>query len=229
MRDTPMQEEISRVKRDKDQANTNYSRISRIYDLIAGPFEKRYRNEGLRQLGVATGEQVLEIGFGTGQAIVTIAQAVGGSGKVYGIDISAGMLDVASRRVGKAMFSQRVVLKRDDAADLPFKEDFFDAIFICFTMEVFDTPEIPAVLQDCHKVLKEGGRLCVVSLAKKEKSSPTLTLYMLARRIFPGYLDCRPIFVREAVEDAGFQTMEVTEMSMLGLPVDIVLAQKSPT
>jgi demethylmenaquinone methyltransferase/2-methoxy-6-polyprenyl-1,4-benzoquinol methylase len=223
-----MQEEISRVKRDKDQASTNYSRMSRFYDLVAGNCEKKYRIEGLRQLGVTPGEQALEIGFGTGQAIVSMAQSVGGSGKVYGIDISEGMLNVASRRVSKAKVSQRVVLKRDDAADLPFKEDFFDAIFVCFTLELFDTPEIPIVLRECMKVLKENGRICVVSLAKKEKSSPMAVLYMIARRIFPGYLDCRPIFVREAVEDAGFRTIECTEMSMWGLPVDIVLTQKVP-
>lgn len=223
-----MQEEISRVKRDKDQANTGYSRISSIYDLVAGIFEKKYRTEGLRQLGVSNSEQVLEIGFGTGQAVVAMAQAVGGSGKVYGIDISDGMFSVASRRVSKARFSQRVVLKRDDAVDLPFKEDFFDAVFMCFTLELFDTPEIPTVLQECHKVLKDGGRICIVSLAKREKSSPMVTLYMTARRILPAYLDCRPIFVREAVEDAGFQLTDVTEMSMWGLPVDIVLAKKPP-
>ena len=171
---------------------------------------------------------MLEIGFGTGQAIVAMAQSVGGTGKVYGIDISEGMLNIASRRVSKARVSQRVVLKRDDAADLPFKEDFFDAIFICYTLELFDTPEIHTVLRECYKVLKESGRICIVSLAKKEESGPMVALYMMARRILPGYLDCRPIFVREAVEDAGFQTVDVTEMSMLGLPVDIVLAQKPP-
>ena len=40
--------------------------MSRSYDLFAGAFEKRLRNKALARLGIAEGEVVLEIGFGTG-------------------------------------------------------------------------------------------------------------------------------------------------------------------
>jgi demethylmenaquinone methyltransferase/2-methoxy-6-polyprenyl-1,4-benzoquinol methylase len=39
-------------------------------------------------------------------------------------------------------------------------------------------------------------------------------------------VDCRPIFVRETIEQTGFQMMDVTEMVMWGLPVEIIVAQK---
>jgi hypothetical protein len=46
--------------------------------------EKRFTESGLQKLKVKQGETVLEIGFGTGHALVALARLVGQSGKVYG-------------------------------------------------------------------------------------------------------------------------------------------------
>lgn len=43
------------------------------------------------------------------------------------------------------------------------------------------------------------------------------------------YVDCRPIYVTEAVEDAGFKVADVTKVSLLGLSAEIVLARKLET
>ncbi len=52
-------------------------------------------------------------------------------------------------------------------------------------------------------------------------------LYDWAHDNFTKYVDCRPIYVQKALEEAGFQTGSFTETSMFGLPVDIVLAVKT--
>jgi ubiquinone/menaquinone biosynthesis C-methylase UbiE len=225
-----MENDVSRVKRPKERARDSYNRMARCYDTVAGRSEREYRDIGLEKLGVKDGETALDIGFGTGHAVLATAQSVGEKGKVYGIDISDRMLRITAGRVEKAGMSQRVALQREDAAQLPYKDDFFDAVFISFTLELFDTPEIPKVLGHCRRVLKDRGRLCVVSLARKplnedEKEPWAIWLYELAHRLFPSYFDCRPIYVRKSLEDAGFDIIEVTEMRMWGLPVDIVLAK----
>lgn len=210
-----------------DTARKNYNRLSRWYDLISGSTEKKYRQAGLEKLNVQPGEQVLEIGFGTGHCIQVIAQAVGDEGRVVGIDISDGMIKVTQQRITRADLDRRVELYNADAIQLPFKADTFDAIFMSFTLELFDTPDITLVLQQCWQILRPGGRLCTVNLTKKAQPTLAVRIYEWFHKIMPGIVDCRPISATTALKQAAFHISSVTEMSLWGLPVEIILAHKS--
>ncbi|MEW6231340.1 MAG: methyltransferase domain-containing protein [Chloroflexota bacterium] len=218
--------QISRVTRSKEQAKRSYDKISRWYDLLVSPFERAYRIAGLQKLNVKEGEIVLEIGFGSGHCILALAESVGNSGKVYGIDISERMCNITRSKLKKAGLSERVKIRCGDAAKLPFEENLFDAVFMSFTLELFDSPEIPIVLHECQRALHSGGRICVVAMSKRGKAGVTERVYEWAHRQFPNLVDCRPILVQKALEDAGFQILDVTEKSMLGLPGEIVVAKK---
>ena len=219
--------EIRRVWRSKDQARSAYDRLSRWYDLLAGWAERPARETGLGLLAARPGETVLEIGSGTGTSLVKLAEAVGAGGRVCGLDLSEGMLRVARRRLGRAGLSGRVELQLGDAAGLPYPASTFDAVFLSFTLELFDTPEIPIVLRESRRVLRDGGRLVVVAMSK-DAGSPlarlTVRLYEWAHDRFPAAADCRPIFPARAVSEAGFEVRRQRALSMWGLPVEIVEA-----
>jgi ubiquinone/menaquinone biosynthesis C-methylase UbiE len=218
--------EISRVPRSKEDARNFYDSISRWYDAIEGIWTRKSRDAGLRKLGVAEGEKVLEIGFGTGHSVLALARSVGESGKVYGVDISPRMLESTLAKVAGSGYAERVELVPGDAAHLPFKTEFFDAVFMSFVLELFDTPEIAKVLSGCRNVLKKGGRICVVSLSRSGRMKPMRGLYGWGHRKFPRLLDCRPIFLRASIESAGFSVLDASVTSIAGIPVEIVLASK---
>src|SRR5512135_1978086 len=150
--------EISRVLRSVDEARASYDRLSKWYDAIAGS-ERHFVDAGLDQLAPAHAEKVLEVGFGTGHALVRLARAVGPAGTVYGIDVSEGMRSMARRRIERAGLSSRIHLTTGNASILPFGSGCLDAIFMSFTLELFDSPEIPVVLRECGRVLHPAGRI----------------------------------------------------------------------
>lgn len=217
--------EICRVRRSKAEAQANYTRLSPLYDLF-GAFEEKYRIQGLQVLNARRGERILEIGFGTGHAILALAEAVGEQGLVYGIDISEGMCSITWHRVRKAGLTQRVKIRCGDAAQLPYKSNVFDGLFLSFTLDLIDTPEIPIVLGECLRVLKRGGRICVVAMSKRGKSGFMTRLYEIFHEMMPTFIDCRPIYAAKSLKNAGFKITEHRDISIWGLGGEIVLAQK---
>ena len=127
------------MRRDEVQGETRrfYDRISPVYDFIADSSEHEARELGLRLLAVSPGDRVLEIGCGTGHALVSLMNSVGNAGRVCGIDISAGMVASAHSLV-LASGGYRVGLAINDVRSLCFASNAFDSVFMSFTLELLD-------------------------------------------------------------------------------------------
>ncbi len=216
----------AQISPEKKATQAYYDRLSRWYDLLAGQAEAKCKKKGLQLLDPQPGEIILEIGFGTGHALLELAQAVGAQGRIYGIDLSTGMLRAAQARLRKAGLFNQVELHQGDALHLPFPDNFFDCLYMSFTLELFPAAEFPLLLNECRRVLRPHGRLSIVSMTKKEKTSLMVRLYEWAHRQWPVYIDCRPIHAQAEIFQAGFSIERLTEMSLFGLPVDIILAKK---
>ena len=147
---------VLRVFQSKSETAAFYNKIAKVYDLLAEHSEQPVRDTGLRKLAVREGETILEIGFGTGHCLVAIAKAVGASGKACGIDISEEMLKHTRVLAEQEHVAERLLLHCGDATHLPFADASMDGVFMSFTLELFDTPEIPNVLAECRRVLLRG-------------------------------------------------------------------------
>ena len=217
---------IRPVTRTKEEARASYNRMSSFYDWMAGSSEKKYRDLGLKLLNAKPGERILEIGYGTGHCLVALAESVGENGQVTGIDISDGMQSIALERLQKADLAERVHLDVGDAAQLPYEEASFDGIFMSFTLELFDTPEIVAVLRSCLAKLNTNGRLCVVTMVRPPQPGLAVRMYEWFHDRMPVAVDCRPIHAQSSLHEAGYQIESVFEENMWGLPVEIIIARR---
>lgn len=109
----------------------------------------------MERAAVAPGERVLDVGCGCGQTSLQLAERVGGSGAVLGVDISAVMLARARERAEEQGFGQ-VEFRNADAQTEPFSGDF-DLVFSRFGVMFFASPQ--AAFSNLLSALRPGGRL----------------------------------------------------------------------
>ncbi|MEJ2705016.1 MAG: methyltransferase domain-containing protein [Sedimentisphaerales bacterium] len=205
---------VLRVLQSKEETKAFYNKIAKVYDVLAEHSEAPVRKTGLEMLDVQPGWKVLEIGFGTGHSLIELARFVGPSGKVFGLDLAEKMVEIARKRADEEGLGDRIELSCGDALHLPYESESLNGIFMSFTLELFDTPDIPQVLAECKRVLRPAGRIVVVGMSRVSPEGLIMEVFEWTHRHFPNYLDCRPILVRRAIEDAGFQICDSRIMKM---------------
>lgn len=147
--------------RRSQSANTGrYDRIARVYStleplyLIFPPARRR----AVAALGLKPGDTVLEIGAGTGRNFPYLAEAVGPSGTIIGVDASPGMLAEARKLVERRGWSN-VELLQQDAARLEVDGDV-DGVLFSLSYSVLPEPR-PALARAWER-LRPSSRVVVL-------------------------------------------------------------------
>jgi SAM-dependent methyltransferase len=100
------------------------------------------------------GERILDVGCGAGASSFALAQKVGSTGRVLGVDVSAPMLTRARQITPKGM---PVDFVRADATVYPFEPESFDLLASRFGVMFFADPALS--FANMRKALKPSGRL----------------------------------------------------------------------
>jgi arsenite methyltransferase len=129
-------------------------RIERVYST---PDVVQQRADVLALLAVQPGERVLDVGSGPGFLVASLADAVGPSGAVRGLDPSAPMNTVARDVTAGRSW---VGIDDGDALALPYPDGMFDAAAATQVYEY--VADIPAALAELRRVLRPGGRALVL-------------------------------------------------------------------
>jgi SAM-dependent methyltransferase len=111
-------------------------------------------------LDVRPTDRVLEVGFGPGVAIAAFAERVT-RGVVYGVDHSAVMVRMASRRNAAAVRAHRVVLRQAAVDRLPSFGDPLDVVLAVNSVGFW--PDPVDRLRELRGLLRPGGRIALVS------------------------------------------------------------------
>ncbi len=150
-----------------------FEKISENYDkmnsVISFQQHIKWRNDTMKRMNVREGSKALDVCCGTADWTIALAEAVGSSGKVTGLDFSQNMLKVGTEKV-KNLKLEQVELIHGNAMELPFADHHFDYVTIGFGLR--NVPDYMQVLREMHRVLKPGGvAVCL------ETSQPTLSGY----------------------------------------------------
>lgn len=129
----------------------------RLLAVYVTPDVAAQREEFVEALAPRTGEQVLDVGSGPGFVAGLIADAVGPSGTVSGIDISDPMITLAREHCAH---QPRVDFRNADATDLPFPDVSFDAVISTQVLEY--VPDVDTALSEMHRVVRPAGRVVIV-------------------------------------------------------------------
>lgn len=118
-------------------------------------------------LRLKAGQNVLDLGCGTGNPSILVSRVVGESGSVVGLDLSENMLTVARRKAGELGLSN-VKFMVEDASTLPFENDSFDAVISRFCLMFL--PDIPQAVNEIARVLKPGGYVAAAVWSTADKN-----------------------------------------------------------
>lgn len=110
------------------------------------------------RLDLQRGEEVVSIGCGPGFEPAELAEAVGESGHIYGVDVSEAMVAMGNDRCADL---PQVTLELADAVDLPVADERFDAAVSVQVYEYID--DVDAAIAELHRILRPGGRAAVYS------------------------------------------------------------------
>ncbi len=207
-----------------NQIKKNYDRLSCWYDLIEGWGEKSICDCAIRLINIQPGEKALEIGSGTGSSLLRVSQSVNEC-KIVGLDLSYKMCRQA-RMKAKGKNDSLLGITNANAIQLPYPKNHFDALLLLFTFEIIPKKYFPLVLNECKRVLKPNGRLCIGSMSAEKMDHLMMQLYLWSTIHFPQIVDCRPIDLKSILKIAGFETSINQFQSLWGLPVRILLANK---
>ena len=161
-----------------NQTAGEYDRIERMMALGTGPW---YRRQALRRAGLAPGMRCLDVAVGTGLVAREAAGIVGPGGEVVGLDPSTGMLAEAARSLPVRPTPIHLVVGR--AEQLPFDAGSFDFISMGYALR--HLADVGAAFREFSRVLRPGGRACVLEITRPRARVPAALMKCYMRRIVP--------------------------------------------
>jgi demethylmenaquinone methyltransferase/2-methoxy-6-polyprenyl-1,4-benzoquinol methylase len=164
-----------------------FTAIARRYDLmntlLSFNRDRYWRRRAVAATRLVPGGQALDVCCGTGRLALELAKVAGPSGRVVGLDFCRAMLDIAAATIAANPHGRTIQLLEGNAMALPFADDSFDCATIGFALR--NVPDIPAVLAEMRRVVRPGGTVVSLELAKPGAPVFKQLYYLYFERILP--------------------------------------------
>ena len=172
-------DEDKTMKSQMEQMVNSYDSYMRTITLGR---ESALREMTVNLAQVKPGDGVLEVGCGTGTLTLAAKRQAGPAGKVFGIDIIPGMIELCQRKAAQA--SADVTFQLGSMDDIPFSANQFDVVMASFMIFHMSEMVRRKGIAEIYRVLKPQGRLLVLDLALPTQPLPRV----IARTLLSGML-----------------------------------------
>lgn len=209
----------------KDKDNKNFwQRYAPIYWLFVRSAGKAYDEISERiSAYINKDSKVLELACGSGQFTFRLA---GRCKSWLATDFSENMLKEAKNAYDKSGKSIKGLhFERQDATDLTYENDSFDAVMIANALHIMPEPE--KALAEIKRVLKPGGILFAPTFMYREGSGFLIRSGFLKLFGFKAYMNLHGKEFAEFIEKEGFKVLECDIIKCKVSPLCCLIARKS--
>ncbi len=200
-----------------------YDSLASVYDIWGNLTESRARRRALELAQIKNGQKILEVAVGTGLAFYEIVKR-NPDGTNIGIDISAGMLKKAKKRLSR-LSGANYVLEQASAFDLAGQDEKFDVLINNYMFDLIPFDRMDAILKEFRRVLARGGKLVLVNMTVGQKFGSRIydLLYRISPRMMGG---CRAIQMSKKLKEHGFRVERREYHQQCLFPSEVILARK---
>jgi ubiquinone/menaquinone biosynthesis C-methylase UbiE len=178
----------------QERITAQYDRVAPWYRALSPLFliNPLMRRKAVAAMSLRRGDAVLEVGVGSGRNVPYLLHAVGPSGSVAGVDLSAGMLGEARKLVNR-QGATNVELIEASAATVDLDRDF-DAVLFSLSYSAMPADVRPAALDRAWDRLRPGGRLVVLDggIARTRLRPIIAPIVRQLTKLGPGHPDTNP-------------------------------------
>ncbi|NCT93593.1 MAG: bifunctional demethylmenaquinone methyltransferase/2-methoxy-6-polyprenyl-1,4-benzoquinol methylase UbiE [Chitinophagaceae bacterium] len=172
----------------KQQVARMFDSIAFRYDFLnrfmSGGIDLYWRKKAIRELKAIAPKQVLDVATGTGDVAIMTYEMLKPE-KIFGIDISEGMLALGRKKLEKLQLQDTIVLQGGDSEAIQFPDQYFDAITVAFGVRNFENLE--KGLREMYRVLKPGGKLVVLEFSKPDAIGFKNLYSLYMKVVAPGF------------------------------------------
>lgn len=161
------------LRRMFDDTAVDYDRIESLLALGSGAW---YRRRALARAGLNAGMRVLDVGVGTGLVAAQACRLTGDAKLVTGVDPSPGMMAASRLPPG-------ITLMEGRAERLPFPDQQFDFLSMGYALR--HVSDLHAAFAEFARVLKPGGRLCLLEITQPHSRAGKWLLKNYMRSVIP--------------------------------------------
>jgi len=169
----------------KEQVTKMFNTISGNYDnlnrVISFGIDVKWRKKVLKIVSQSKPETILDIATGTGDLAILMTQT--NAKKIIGLDISEGMLEVGIKKIADKKLSDTIEMVLGDSENIPFEDNYFDAITVAFGVRNFENLE--KGLSEILRVLKPHGTFVILETSVPDKTPYKQGYNFYSKNILP--------------------------------------------